>query len=60
MHNEYIDCHISYLNGLNRSLLLEKLNMAFTSGPFFEKKCMKRYPIISLQIMFYQIDYMHE
>ena len=32
---------------------------AYTSGPFFEK-IMKRYPIISLQINYYQIDKRHK
>ena len=30
--------------------------VACTSGLIFEKKIMKRYPIFSVQIIYYQID----
>ena len=36
------------------------IKVACTSGPFFEKKIMKRYPIFSLQRNYYQIDQMHK
>ena len=38
---------------------LNMLKVAYTSGPIFEK-IMKRYPIFSLQIIYYQIDQMHK
>ena len=38
---------------------LNSLKVAYTSGPFFEKM-MKRNPIFSLQINYYQIDERHE
>ena len=34
--------------------------VACTSVPFFEKKIMKRYPIFSVQINYYQIDQMNK
>ena len=33
--------------------------VAYTSGPIFEK-IMKRYPIFSVQRIYYQIDLMHK
>ena len=35
------------------------IKVAYTSGQFFEK-IMKRYPIFSLQINYYQIDERHK
>ena len=35
------------------------IKVACTSGPIFEKN-MKRYPIFSLQIIYYQIVLMHK
>ena len=35
------------------------IKVAYTSGPIFEK-IIKRYPIFSLQINYYQIDQKHK
>ena len=43
----------------NALIILNVFKVASTSGPFFEK-IMKRYPIFSLQINYYQIIKRHE
>ena len=41
------------------SLWIKYFKVAYTSGLIFEK-IMKRYPIFSLHIIYYQIDQMHK
>ena len=54
-HRSTID-HLVRLDSFIRDAFLK---VAYNSGPFFEK-IMKRYPIFSLQINYYQIDQKHK
>ena len=41
-------------------VVVNNTKVACTSGPIFEKKIIKRYPIFSVQITYFQIDQMHK
>ena len=52
-------CHVKVLELLDLNSAYMYVKVAYTSGPIFEK-IMKRYPILSVQIINYQMDQKHK